>query len=914
MAKIRKSISILAVLALAAGVATLPVARTAEASAPSCNCGDICANTTGWWHDGGNFNASKTPLQDAVNSAAAGDIICVKDGTYNENIDVNKGLTIQSENGTAKCVVRASNSNDHVFYVTANHVSITGFTIQGATGPTYAGIYLKRANHCNITSNNVLNNRYGIYVLSSSDTSVINNSAGNNDYGIWLRYFDNGLIANNNASSNANEGINLTFSGNNTLTSNTAGKNDCGIYLNFSSSNSLTSNKANSNSGYGIWLRYSNNSLISNNTALDNGYGICLESSSSDNLTSNEANSNNGHGIWLHYSNNSLVTNNNASNNINDGIHLDSSPNNTLNDNTAWNNRYGIYLTSSTNNTLTDNTVTNKFSGIRLDSSTNNTLTSNNAGMNPGHGIWLDSSPNNTLASNNASSNGFGIRLYCSPNNTLANNTMSGNTHNFYVYGDNLSQYVQDIDTSNKVEGKSIYYWVNYQDEQVPGDAGFVGIVNSTNITVKDLNLTQNGQGMLLAYTEKSVVENVTAWNNCWDGICLSHSTNNTITNNTATNNYWGIQLYYSSNNTITHNNVTRNSHYGIDLGSSINNTIYLNNFINNTGNVYSSNSTNSWNPPAEMNYACNGSTHENYLGNYWSEYSGSDPDGDSVGNSPYNILGCCPPNSDNYPLMEPFENYTPVTYATPPARVTDLAISEITASSITLTWTAPGDDGNSGTASQYDIRYSTSGINESTWDLASQCAREPKPQPAGSKETFTLTRRSSGTTYYLALKTADEVPAWSPLSNVVTGTTGAGGGEGTIPPPPPAEFNITSLDLSSRQVNPGEPVTITAGVINSGGSEGSYTLNLTINGEAEQTKTVTLAPQATETVAFTITREEPGSYSVSLDGKTTGFAVAAPPPPSRHRWAIVAGIIAAGLLIHFLVSRGRRPHPITAK
>ena len=897
-----------------AGVAALPVVRTAEASTLSCDCGDICVNTTGWWHEGGNFNTSKTPLQDAVNNAATGDTICVKDGTYNENINVNKGLTIHSENGTAKCVVRASNSNNHVFYVTSKGVSISGFTIQGATGHSYAGIYLKRADRCNITGNNVSGNRYGIYVLTSNNTAVVNNNVTNNDYGVCLLYFNNGRITNNNASSNANEGINLTSSPNNTITNNTARGNECGIYLNSSSNNNLSSNEASSNNGYGIWLRYSNNSLVTNNTALNNDCGICLDSSSRGNLTSNEANSNNGHGIWLRYSNNSLITNNNASNNINNGIHLDSSTNNTVIDNIALNNRYGIYLASSTNNTFTDNIASTNRYGIYLTSSSNNTIASNNASSNPSHGIWLDSSSNNTLDSNNASNNSFGIQLYSSPNNTLIGNIMSANTYNFYVYGDNLSQYTQDINTSNKVDEKPIYYWVNEKNQTVPSDTGFVGIVNSTNITVKDLNLTQNGQGVLLAYTENSTVENITVWNNRWEGICLSYSSNNTITNNTAWNNYRGIQLYHSSNNTITHNNVNQNTRYGIDLGSSINNTLYLNSFINNSDNVYSSNSTNTWNSTGIMNYSCNGSTHDHYLGNYWSDYSGSDPDGDSVGNSPYSILGCCPPNSDIYPLMEPFEAYQQVPYATPPAAVTDLVISEITTSSITLTWTAPGDDGNSGTASQYDIRYSTSGINESTWDMASQCANEPKPQPAGSKEKFTLTRRSPETTYYLALKTADEVFAWSQLSNVVTGTTGSGGGSGTVPPPPPAEFTITSLDLSSRVVDPGEAVTITTEVTNSGGSEGSYTLNLLVNEEAEQTKTVTLAPQTTETVTFTITREEPGSYSISLDGKTAGFVVATPPPPSRYRWTIVAGILVAGLLIHFLVSRRRRPRPTPAK
>jgi len=107
-----------------------------------------------------------------------------------------------------------------------------------------------------------------------------------------------------------------------------------------------------------------------------------------------------------------------------------------------------------------------------------------------------------------------------------------------------------------------------------------------------------------------------------------------------------------------------------------------------------------------------------------------------------------------------------------PPAKVTDLAISETTASSINLTWTAPGDDGNSGTASEYDIRYSTSLITEANWASATQCTGEPTPHLAGSTEFFNVTGLSSGITYYFALKSADEVPNRAELSNVVSGTT----------------------------------------------------------------------------------------------------------------------------------------------
>jgi outer membrane protein assembly factor BamB len=122
----------------------------------------------------------------------------------------------------------------------------------------------------------------------------------------------------------------------------------------------------------------------------------------------------------------------------------------------------------------------------------------------------------------------------------------------------------------------------------------------------------------------------------------------------------------------------------------------------------------------------------------------------------------------------------------TSPATVTDLASSASTTNSITLTWTAPGDDGNTGTASEYDIRYSTSPITEANWNAATQCIGEPAPQPAGSSETFTVTRLFPGTTYYFALKTADDVSNWSPLSNVASGTTLAKLSPIPIPLPPP--------------------------------------------------------------------------------------------------------------------------------
>jgi len=108
----------------------------------------------------------------------------------------------------------------------------------------------------------------------------------------------------------------------------------------------------------------------------------------------------------------------------------------------------------------------------------------------------------------------------------------------------------------------------------------------------------------------------------------------------------------------------------------------------------------------------------------------------------------------------------------TPPSAVNDLATSDPTCNAITLIWTAPGDHRNTGIANGYDIRYSTSLVTEDNWDEATQCEGEPTAQIAGSRQTFTVAGLSPGTTYYFALKAADEVPNWSGLSNVSSGKT----------------------------------------------------------------------------------------------------------------------------------------------
>ncbi|MBD3160856.1 MAG: hypothetical protein GF346_01750 [Candidatus Eisenbacteria bacterium] len=108
----------------------------------------------------------------------------------------------------------------------------------------------------------------------------------------------------------------------------------------------------------------------------------------------------------------------------------------------------------------------------------------------------------------------------------------------------------------------------------------------------------------------------------------------------------------------------------------------------------------------------------------------------------------------------------------TPPDGVTDLAVMEMTEETATLVWTCPGDDGMEGNASVCDLRYSRDPITEATWSAAAAVAPAPEPRASGTATTHTIANLAPSTVYHFAVKHADEIPNWSPLSNTVTDTT----------------------------------------------------------------------------------------------------------------------------------------------
>ncbi|WP_167879313.1 NosD domain-containing protein [Methanococcoides vulcani] len=223
-------------------------------------CNDTIVKTWTAVHNidsGKNFSTIQAAIDDS--GTFDGHTIVVDKGIYTENVDVNKELTIISESGNPDDThVQANNSSVHVFNVTADRVTISGFDIKGAIAPGKAGIYLDNSSNSTLTSNTVAShNDYGIYLKNSEYNNLTSNTVGDNYvYGIYLKDSDYNNLTSNTASNNY-RGIELYSSSNNTLTNNTASNNvgsfGAGIYLEHSSNyNNLTSNTATGNDDYGI--------------------------------------------------------------------------------------------------------------------------------------------------------------------------------------------------------------------------------------------------------------------------------------------------------------------------------------------------------------------------------------------------------------------------------------------------------------------------------------------------------------------------------------------------------------------------------------------------------------------------------------------------------------------------------------
>lgn len=409
--------------------------------------------------------------------------------------------------------------------------------------------------------------------------------------------------------------------------------------------------------------------------------------------------------LSLSFSPNNLIINNNLISNMIDAVNCGWSSNNIISGNniTYYTSEFplanGIHFDGSTNCTIFSNNIFGfPWSGINLQGYSDNNLIEANCVMNCSRGIRISSNENNLTANYIVNNNETGITLESASNSLLINNYLSNNSQNLAISSYTPAGWINNVDSSNTVEGKPVIYWINAVGKTVPSTAGYIALVNCTDITVANHHFTYQGDCILLVYTVNSTItenrlsynstihlhsssnnritENIFTNNDC--GLFFGSScVNNLIANNNFTGNNYSFSLSESSNNIITYNNFTKNQN-ALYFSNANNNNIYLNNFENNTRPVGDIGLNN---PPfsittAVLNHQSTDLITQpltavtiepiNFIGplplsaniwdngnkgNFWSDYIGADVDGDGIGDTSYVIYGN---NADNYPLIRP--------------------------------------------------------------------------------------------------------------------------------------------------------------------------------------------------------------------------------------------------------------------
>jgi hypothetical protein len=88
------------------------------------------------------------------------------------------------------------------------------------------------------------------------------------------------------------------------------------------------------------------------------------------------------------------------------------------------------------------------------------------------------------------------------------------------------------------------------------------------------------------------------------------------------------------------------------------------------------------------------------------------------------------------------------------------------------------------------------------------------------------------------------------------------------------ANLRVAMLNVNPTQAKANQPITIAANVVNDGSDTGSTQVTLKINGQIEQTKVVTVGGGSSRPVKFTVTKAEPGTYTVIMGSQRASFVV----------------------------------------
>jgi len=522
--------------------------------------------------------ADYTIIQEAIDAARDGDTVAVRQGTYSENIVIDKRLRLVGDD-SSNTIINGSGSGDLVT-ITADWVNFTRFNLTGTY--IFSGAMEVEANHSSIFDIEIFGNLFvsGVSFRSSDHISFTNNRIVSCLYGIRFQDCKFGRVEGVTCQGNLLDGISLSDSFNFVIKDNILDGNGYCMDLYNSENNTLLGNEVSDSTEQGILVRSASNRFFSN-VFTNDGFRF-TGSSLSDWNTHVLPTNNTVNGKPVHYLSNlsdsefssdagqvivanctRLTVKDQDMSNTDTGIIGGFSRDVTVRENQLRDCYQGLALYHCGSGTVSDNLCErNEDAGIYLYNCLGTTVSDNDCRKNDDAGIELSYCELVTISENDCIENvGDGIYLSSSNNCTVSENTCRKGYRGIY------------LGSSHR----------NLVDDNVCSETE--GIYNSAGIYVSssDLNVVSNNSashngdhGIELWLADGNLLENNICNNNDF-GIQLSSSNDNRILGSTFTGNHRGINLEDEATNNSAHqNDILDNSVYGaaVPFGSYLNATM----------------------------------------------------------------------------------------------------------------------------------------------------------------------------------------------------------------------------------------------------------------------------------------------------------------------------------------------------
>jgi parallel beta-helix repeat protein len=220
-------------------------------------------------------------ITSAIDSASNGDKILVNQGVYNEEIILNKSISLIATDKNSTIIQYIGNETGKtILLINEENCTIDGFIFTCINKSLKANGIKIKSNNNTIINNTIYNLNYGIYIDNSNNISVINNSIYDNDEGLYMVHSINDDILSNNFTNNSVYGIYMIYaSDNNLFKYNQISNNNIGIRIKGSKQNKFEKNIFLNNNRQGIYFCCGavnniifNNSMIDNNPNADDEY------------------------------------------------------------------------------------------------------------------------------------------------------------------------------------------------------------------------------------------------------------------------------------------------------------------------------------------------------------------------------------------------------------------------------------------------------------------------------------------------------------------------------------------------------------------------------------------------------------------------------------------------------------------